>query len=206
MVPVDEVVTTMADDGLGRWLTAVRSRVGDRLADLWWAFLVRGVLALLLGLFALFWPSASLAVLIRLVGAYCLLDGVTGLVGALHAGDHRAHLLQALVGLCVGGILLFWPEGSVRTPLVIFGIWAVATGVSQILAGRERAVADSERTPLTTVGWVITTIGGILILWPGMGVVAIAWMIGVVALLLAALLLWLARRINRLRARLAMPT
>jgi uncharacterized membrane protein HdeD (DUF308 family) len=95
--------------------------LGDKLGDIWWAFMMRGVLAVALGLGALIWPSASLAILLRLVGTYCLLDGITGLVGAFRAQERGAHLLQAIVGLVVGAVLLFWPEGSVRTLLVIFG-------------------------------------------------------------------------------------
>jgi len=185
----------------GRPLAHLRSGVSDKLGDLWWAFMVRGVLAALLGVVALLWPSASLAVLMRLVGAYCLLDGATGLIGAFRAGDRGAHLLQAILGLIVGVLLLFWPEGSVRTLLVIFGIWALLTGVSQIVAARQEQVEGSERGPMNTIGWIAAAVGVVLIVWPGTGVVAISWMIAIAALLLAVLLIWLALRFKRLEAR-----
>jgi uncharacterized membrane protein HdeD (DUF308 family) len=176
---------------LGRRLASVRSRVGDKLGDMWWAFMVRGVLAALLGLCALIWPSASLAILMRLVGIYCLLDGATGLIGAYRTGDRGAHLLQAILGLGVGVLLLFWPEGSVRTLLVIFGIWALLTGVSQIIAARQQEVEGSERGPMTTIGWIAAAVGLILI----------SWVIAIAALLLAVLLIWLALRFKRLQGR-----
>jgi uncharacterized membrane protein HdeD (DUF308 family) len=183
-----------------RPLANVRSRVGDKLGDMWWAFMVRGGLAALLGLGALIWPGASLAILMRLVGIYCLLDGATGLIGAFRTGDRGAHLLQAILGLVVGALLLVWPEGSVRTLLVIFGIWALLTGVSQVVAARQQEV-EGERGPMTTIGWIAAAVGLILIVWPGTGVVAISWVIAIAALLLAALLIWLALRLKRLQAR-----
>jgi uncharacterized membrane protein HdeD (DUF308 family) len=186
-----------------RPLAGVRSRVSDTLGDMWWAFMVRGVLAAALGLCALVWPSASLAILIRLVGVFCLADGVTGLIGALRTADRGAHLLQALLGLVVGVVLLFWPEGSVRTLLVIFGMWALLTGVSQIWAARQQEVGGGERGPMSTLGWVAAVVGLILIVWPGTGVVTIAWLIAIAALLIAVLLIWLALRFKRLKERVA---
>jgi uncharacterized membrane protein HdeD (DUF308 family) len=186
-----------------RPLAGVRSRVSDKLGNIWWAFMTRGVLAAALGLCALFWPGASLTILMRLVGVFCLLDGVTGLIGAFRTADRGAHLLQALLGLVVGVLLLFWPEGSVRTLLVIFGIWALLTGLSQVWAARQPEVDGGERGPMTTLGWIAAAAGLILIVWPGTGVVAIGWVIAIAALLIAALLIWLALRFKRLEARMA---
>jgi uncharacterized membrane protein HdeD (DUF308 family) len=183
----------------GRRLAGARDRVSDKLGDMWWAFMVRGALAAALGVCALIWPSASLAILLRLVGIYCLLDGLTGSLGAFRASERGAHLLQAILGLVVGVLLLFWPEGSVRTLLVIFGIWTLLTGVSQIWAGRQQEAG--ERSAMTTIGWVAAVAGLILIVWPGTGVVTIAWLIGIVALLLGVALIWLALRLKRLQAR-----
>lgn len=186
----------------GRPLAGARDRASEKLGDMWWAFMVRGVLAGVLGLAALIWPSASLAILLRLVGIFCLLDGVTGLIGAFRTSERGAHLLQAILGLVVGALLLFWPEGSVRTLLVIFGIWALLTGVSQIVAARQQQAGGDERSAMTTIGWIAAAVGVILIVWPGTGVVTIAWLIGIVALILAALLIWLALRFKRLGERL----
>jgi uncharacterized membrane protein HdeD (DUF308 family) len=128
----------------------VRSRVSSRLGDVWWAFMLRGVFAGALGICALVWPTLSLTILIRLIGIYCLVDGLAGLVGALRAADRGAYLLQALVSLVVGGVLLFWPGTSMRTLLMVFGAWALFTGVSQILAVRQ-AEAEDARSPMTVL-------------------------------------------------------
>lgn len=179
----------------------VRSRVSGRLGDMWWAFMLRGVLAAMLGLVALIWPSVSLAILIRLVGIYLLADGVIGLLGAFGTSERGAHLLQALVGIAVGAVLLLWPGGSIRILLVVFGAWALFTGISQIIAARRDEVASGDRSMMTTVGGVTAALGLLLIVWPGTGVVAISWVIAIAALLLAALLIFLALRLKRLQAR-----
>jgi uncharacterized membrane protein HdeD (DUF308 family) len=192
------------DQNPGRELAAgVQSRLSGKLGDLWWAFMLRGVLAAVLGLCALIWPSVSLAVLIALVGIYCLADGVAGLFGEWRASERGANLAQALLGVVVGAVLLFWPGASTRTLLVVFGVWALITGISQIVAARRDDVEGSDRTVMTTIGGIAAALGLILIVWPGTGVVAISWLIAIVALLLAALLIWLALRLERLQAHMA---
>jgi uncharacterized membrane protein HdeD (DUF308 family) len=61
----------------------LRDRVANKLRDMWWTIMVRGLLAAALGLCALIWPTASLAYLMRLVGVYCLLDGATAMTSAM---------------------------------------------------------------------------------------------------------------------------
>jgi uncharacterized membrane protein HdeD (DUF308 family) len=192
------------DQNPGREFAAgMQSRLSGKLGDLWWAFMLRGVLAALLGLCALIWPSVSLAVLIALVGIYCLADGVAGLFGVWRASERGANLAQALLGVVVGAVLLFWPGASIRTLLVVFGVWALFTGISQIVAARRDDVEGSDRSVMTTIGGIAAALGLILIVWPGTGIVAISWVIAVVALLLAALLIFLALHLKRLQARVA---
>jgi uncharacterized membrane protein HdeD (DUF308 family) len=175
--------------------------LSGRLGDMWWAFMLRGVFAAVLGLCALIWPSVRLALLIALVGLYCLADGVVGLLGAWRAAERGPNLLQALLGIAVGAILLLWPGASIRVLLVVFGVWALFTGVSQIVAARREHLESNERGVMTTTGGIAAALGLILIVWPGTGVVAISWVIAVVALLLAALLIFLALRLKRLQGR-----
>jgi len=179
----------------------IQSRVSGKLSDLWWAFMLRGVFAGGLGIGALLWPTLSLAILTRLIGLYCLADGATGLAGVLRASDRGPRLLQAIVSLGVGGVLLLWPEVSTRTLLMVFGAWALFTGVSQLLATRQADADIETRGPITTVGVTAVVVGLVLLLWPGTGVVTIAWVIAVAALLLAGLLIFLALRLKQLKAR-----
>ncbi len=46
----------------------LRGQVSGKLGDVWWAFMLRGVFAGTLGIFVLFWPTASFTVLTRVIG------------------------------------------------------------------------------------------------------------------------------------------
>jgi uncharacterized membrane protein HdeD (DUF308 family) len=48
---------------------------------------------------------------------------------------------------------------------------------------------------------MVTVVGLVLLIWPGTGVVAISWIIALAALLFAALLIFVALRLKRLKKR-----
>lgn len=179
----------------------VRSRAGQKLGDLRWWLLVRSGLAAALGVAALFWPGASLGALVGLVGLYCLLDGLGAVAAAVRGADAETAWPAAVAGLVAGGVLLFWPGLTVRIFLVAFGAWALFTGGSHVVAARRKASAEREAT--SAFGWVLAGLGGVLVLWPGTGVVTIAWVIALVAFAIAAVLFFVARRLGRLEERLA---
>ena len=193
-------------DSLRSFAAGLQSRASGKLGDIWWAFMLRGVLAGVLGICALVWPTASLGIITALIGIYCLADGISGLVGAIRVADRGSYLLQALFGIVVGVILLAWPRESIRILLMFFGAWALFTGISQIIAARQADADFTERSPMTTVGRILAVVGVVLIVWPGSGVVTISWVIAIALLLIAGLLIFLALRLKRLKERVAKLT
>ena len=130
-----------------------------KLGDLWWFFMLRGVLAAMLGICVLFWPSRSLAILITLVGVFILADGVTGLVGALRNWAGSETLLQPVASLVIGPVLLLWPGSSIGVLLVVLGAWAWAFGVSQILEARKIPKESADRASVLSLGGIASAIG-----------------------------------------------
>jgi hypothetical protein len=51
-------------------------------------------------------------------------------------------------------------------------------------------VEDTDRGLMTTMGGAVAVVGLVLLIWPGTGVVAISWIIALVAQLFAALLIF----------------
>jgi uncharacterized membrane protein HdeD (DUF308 family) len=54
---------------------------------------------------------------------------------------------------------------------------------------------------MTAMGGAVAVVGLVLLIWPGTGVVAISWIIALAALMLAALMIFLALRLKRLKKR-----
>jgi uncharacterized membrane protein HdeD (DUF308 family) len=179
----------------------LQNRVSGKMSGIWWAFLVRGLLALGLGVSALIWPRLMLALLIRLIGLYAVLDGAAGVVRSIRNRELQAYLVLALASLAVGAILIFWPGLTVKGLLIILGFWEVLQGANLFLAGRGAENGDPNRGLLTTTGTVLAVIGLVLIIWPGVGVITISWLVAALAFLMGALLVFLALRLRRVRLR-----
>lgn len=187
-------------------LAAAAQRAGaaakERLGHVWWWFLVRGILAVALGLFALFWPGLSLSTLVVVVGCFCLADGVTGLIAGFRSGSAGDRLPAAFVSLAIGALLILWPGTTLRLVLTLFGLLIAYLGCSQWLTARRLTADDPDRSLLTGIG-IAAAIGGVvLVFWPASGVTVIAWVIGIAALLLGIALIMLGLRFKRLGQRI----
>jgi uncharacterized membrane protein HdeD (DUF308 family) len=61
---------------------------------------------------------------------------------------------------------------------------------------------DEERGLAMVMGAVMAVIGGVFIFWTDTGVVAISWLIGLGALVIGILLVYVATRVKKIRTRL----
>jgi uncharacterized membrane protein HdeD (DUF308 family) len=178
-----------------------RAGAGDRLGHLWWAFLLRGILAAGLGLFALFWPTLSASILALAVGFYCVADGTAGLITALRAAARGRYLLQPIVSLAIGALLILWPEGSLRLLLTAFGAWVLVIGLNQVMAARQFSRGDPARSAMMSIGAIVALVGAILMLSPTGGLVVISWAIALAALVIGGYLIFFALHLRQLQPR-----
>lgn len=154
---------------------------------MWGSILLRGLFLAALGLCILLWPDVSIALIVRLIGVFCIVDGLTTILRANRFRPPGRQWIQGAVIAGLGAILLFWPDISGRFVVMLFGVWLLYTGLSQILYSPN---ADgSGRTIMRGAGLVSIVAGIILLLWPGAGMVTIAWLIALPAVLIGALLI-----------------
>ena len=169
--------------------------------QIWWVFILRGVFAAVLGVFALIWPTLTLEILVLFVGAYLIADGVMGLVVAWRRAAPSGRLLQPALSAVIGLLVVLWPSQSARTLFMVLGAGALFIGISYVIAARQYAVDAMGRRLMTTGGIIAGVLGVILIVWPGAAVVTVSWIIAAAALLMAAVMIFLGVRLRQLRAR-----
>jgi uncharacterized membrane protein HdeD (DUF308 family) len=180
----------------------VKFRVDERLGEIWWSLLTRGVLAVILGLCAMVWPQQTIGVLIKVLGVYFLIDGVIGAIWFYRSGELRSALIQAIVGVSIGMVLLVWTGVSAKLFMIFIGFWMILQGVGLFLASRRIEPQSGVRGIMASTAWVMALIGIVFVVWPDTGVVTISWLIGLNAMALGCLLVFLATRIKRLRSRI----
>ncbi|WP_171209559.1 MULTISPECIES: DUF308 domain-containing protein [unclassified Ruegeria] len=182
---------------------ATREALSAQLGELWWTFLIRGILAACVGIAALFWPGSSISLLLRLVGLLLILDGGLTLLGFGRRGLVGGVGIGAIV---IGLILLIWPEGAAKLAFFLLGAWALIIGIGSLAAWRQMHERDPQRNAMRNSGFAALAIGLLLLFAPGIGLVALGWAIALAALAIAAVMFWLTARFKRASDRVGIKT
>jgi uncharacterized membrane protein HdeD (DUF308 family) len=91
--------------------------------------------------------------------------------------------LQGLASVIFGVLILAWPGISVYALTIVFGIYALATGVTAF-AGAFSSHTKDERASLILSGLLGIGTGIIVLAWPGISALALLYVIGAYAVLL----------------------
>lgn len=162
-------------------------KVQKMIDNLWWMFVLQGVLTLLFGLVALFLPGITLVTVVYLFAAYILVLGIVlllrGIMRAKRTSSWWFAALMGLVAIGFGTYLLLYPKVAIGTFLAIVGIILLVRGVFDLfLAAYVVKGRDSKLL------WVISGAVGIIaaiVLWqnPIETGVAFVWVLGLYALI-----------------------
>jgi uncharacterized membrane protein HdeD (DUF308 family) len=102
------------------------------LAQYWWVLLLRGALAIAIGLGTLAWPDLSFAVLLLFVVTWFFADGAIALLQAFTAARPRwPHVLEASLSLAAGGFAAAYPHMAGTALMLTIAGWLVAKGITQ---------------------------------------------------------------------------
>jgi uncharacterized membrane protein HdeD (DUF308 family) len=185
-------------------MNIAENRLATILSRSWWVLLLRGLVAIAFGALAWLQPGISLAALVLLFGVYSMADGILGVWTAIAGRREHEHwwvlLLGGLLGIGVG-ILTFLAPGVTALALVLYiAVWAIATGVLQIVAAiRLRKEIQGEW--LLILGGLASLVFGVLLMArPGAGAVSLLWLIGAYAIVFGVLLVLLAFKVRTLVA------
>ncbi|MDP8262824.1 MAG: HdeD family acid-resistance protein [Candidatus Ancaeobacter aquaticus] len=166
------------------------------LAKYWWVLAVRGIFALLFGIFAFTVPGITLEVLILFFGVFVFLDGVCSLVSAFHhhpdAGGRGELIVRGICGIAAGLITYFYPGITAIVFLYIIAFWAIVAGIFEAVVAFKLPSKQNGKILLLLSGFLSILFGAFLIFWPLNGIVVIVYVIGVYALMASVTLVSLA--------------
>ncbi len=164
----------------------------------WWATVARGVAAIGLGIFAwvrpdLFWPS-----LVVIFAVYAIVDGLFAIVAAVkgESGDRWLHLVEGILGVGVGAIVFFYPEQAGTAIVLVVGLWAIVTGVLEILSAIRLRKEIADEWLLGIGGALSIVLGALLIARPQFGQVTTTYVLGTYGIIFGAVLVVLGLRLR----------
>lgn len=169
----------------------------------WWAFLVRGIIAVLFGLVCFFLTGAALYALVLLIPIFFVLDGILMITGAIRSssasqtGQWWWQILGGVAGIAVGVVMFLWPGITALTLAIFVAAWAIITGAFELATAiRLRTALPNEW--LWIVNGILSILLGILIfIFPGAGLVALVWLLGFYALLAGIAMIALSFRLKK---------
>jgi uncharacterized membrane protein HdeD (DUF308 family) len=178
----------------------------ETLSRHWWAVAVRGVAAILFGVLALVWPGITVFALVIVFGAYALVDGAFTVVAAFgdrdggRTRDRRAWLVaRGIAGILTGIVAVFWPGITALALLWVIALWAMVTGVFDIVAAIQLRKQIRREWLLALSGALCVLFGVLLVVWPAAGVLTVVALIGIAAIAFGITLLMLGLRLRRER-------
>ena len=160
----------------------------EQLVDnLWGWFVAQGVVTLLFGLVALFWPGVTLVTLVMLVAVYIFAIGVMLFVrGLMKSKKAQSWWFGALMGVVSAGLgiyLLINPNIAIGTFLTVVGLLLLVRGVFDLFLAAYVVKARDGRAL-----WILSGVVGIIaaiVLWryPVEAGTAFVWVLGLYALI-----------------------
>jgi uncharacterized membrane protein HdeD (DUF308 family) len=170
------------------------------LARNWWALLIRGIAAVIFGLLAFLWPGATGFALVILFGAYAFVDGVFALISAIRAAEaHERWLtfaLEGIFGLVIAAVVFWHPGVAALALYVTIAIWAIITGVFEIIAAFQLRAMIPNEWLLLIGGALSIAFGALLFVFPMIGILTVIYLIGFYAVLFGVVMIAFSLRLR----------
>lgn len=167
----------------------------------WWAVVLRGLIAIALGVVTLMWPAVTIGALVLLFGFYALLDGIFSFIAAFRASKHHerwGYLLgEGIVGVLAGILTFAWPAITTLALVYMVAAWAAITGFLEIAAAFRLRKHIAGEILLALAGVVSIAFAVLLVIAPVAGVLVIAVWIGVYELIFGVTMVALGLRLRK---------
>jgi uncharacterized membrane protein HdeD (DUF308 family) len=165
----------------------------------WWIFLIRGAAAILFGIAVILFPAIALNVLVLLIAAYLLVDGVFSVIYALQNRSRRRWwilLLEGFISVLAGIGAFLFPAITSLILLNIVAFWAILTGLMEIIYAIEMRKVIENEFWLGLSGVLSVLFGILLIAFPGTGLLSLLGLLAGFAIIFGIFMIIFAFRLR----------
>jgi len=136
-------------------------------------------------------------VLVILLGAFALVEGVTNMVAGVR-GRQAWALAEGIISVVVGIVIVVWPAITALALLYVVAAWAIFTGIVRIVAAVQLRRVIRNEWLLLGSGLASIIFGAIPAVFPGAGLLAQIWLLGAWLIVLGLILIALALSLRQL--------
>lgn len=156
--------------------------------SMWGMGVAEGVVAVLFGIAAVFWPGLTIVTLLYLFAAFVLVSGIVNLVRGIFnvsqgVGTWFLRVLLAVLLIGVGVYLLRHPHVTFAAFILLIGFSLIVRGVFEIVIAFIEDMSPGGRTLYIIAGVLAALVGIIILFQPVAGGVAFVWVLGLYALI-----------------------
>jgi uncharacterized membrane protein HdeD (DUF308 family) len=119
----------------------------------WWLIVV-GLLGIAAGILALAWPGITALLLVLFIGAWALVHGIFGIIGAIQLRKEIDNewllILGGVVSVIFGGIILLAPGGGALALIWAIAAYAIVFGILLVALSLRLRTHRHEPAPAAT--------------------------------------------------------
>lgn len=191
--------------------TNPRNLMEDLLCSLsknWWAFVLRGILALVIAVLAWLMPAEAILALTLVFGAFAFADGVFGLIAAVRRMRREERwgwlAFSGVLGILTGIVVLVTPFVATFVLAVFLwasiAFWSVFSGLSEIVTAI-RLRKEIEGEVWLALGGIVSVLLGIFVVWflfayPAQSLLALGWVLAIYAAIFGVVMILLGLRLR----------
>jgi uncharacterized membrane protein HdeD (DUF308 family) len=150
------------------------------------SLILLGILAVIVGIIAIAWPSVTVYALVILFAVYAFLGAGLQAARAFSsrtAGPVFGYLLLGLISLAAGVVAVVWPGPTALVLVLVIGAWAVVGGLVEFFNGFSQGGTAGTRAMFILTGLVSVVFGVLLFARPNVGAVTLALLFGLFSLI-----------------------
>lgn len=170
------------------------------LSATWRAMIVRGVIAIGIGILALIWPGLTVITLALVWGVWALVDGGMSIFQVFSSdasmGSRVGWGILGAVAVIAGLFAIIRPGVTVVVLTWMLGIWLIVRGVVELVAAFSRTTA-APRWLLVVAAVVDALLGILFVANPGASALAVATVLGLFTVIWGIAVLFLGIVVRR---------
>lgn len=161
----------------------------------WKGIFARGVFAIIFGLIAILSPALGFQLLVLYFGAFALIDGLVAFLVGFKANSGLL-IFEGIIGILAGAYVFFFTVQALTIFLILVAVWAIGSGILEIIAGLELRRHIENEIWLLFIGIVSILFGIFVFIDPIASALAVTFVIGIYAVVFGVFLTALALKVK----------